>query len=383
MKSNNNFDFNIQRANPTPVYLQFKAQLKANIRRQKLTPGTKLPGIEALAENADIGVKTAYKGLSELIKERVCFKRPKQGTFVAGGKENNIATKKICCIYHSGSIADIERNIILAEIYRGLQERASENGIDIFFITGDPVDSLEFYLENDKIELTGVIMLEWDCYKEGVRLADIFPDIRFVYLNYHSEEFDETPRNIYGIFNDDFSGAFQVGEYMVQTGHKHLAVLSIASLAEDNYRKRIDGFKLALEEADYDLDSQLQIINESADSFQYSDLRKIGCCLARKAFRSGAHPSGLFVVNDVLALGALDYLTEHNLRSEVELFGYDNIFQSFSKENNFSTVAIDFRKMGKKAIDFIGGNRSYSSKYILLNPQLLIRKSHFESENHK
>ena len=380
MKSNNNFDFNIQRANPTPVYLQFKEQLKANIRRKKLTPGTKLPGIEALAENADIGVKTAYKGLSELIKERVCFKRPKKGTFVAGGKENNIATKKICCIYHSGSIADIERNMVLAPIYRGMQESASKLGIDIFFLTGDPVDSLEFYLENDKIELTGVIMLEWDCYKEGIRLADIFPDIRFVYVNYHSEGFDDTPRNVYGVFNDDFSGAFQAGEYLIQAGHKKLAILSI-TLSEDNYRKRVDGFKLALEEAGYDLDSQLKVIKEPLGNFNHTNLREVGYALAAEAFcgKAPTHPTALFVVNDVLALGALDYLTEHNLRSKVELFGYDNIFQDFSKENNFSTVAIDFQKMGEKAINLIGGSGAYSSKYIQLNPQLLIRKTDFNS----
>jgi DNA-binding LacI/PurR family transcriptional regulator len=380
MKSNTSFDFNIQRADPLPVYLQFKKQLKANIRRKKLTPGTKLPSIDELAASADIGVKTAYKGLSELIKERVCFKRPKKGTFVADDKGSNVATKKICCIYHSGSIADIERNIILASIYRGLQENASERGIDIFFLTGDPVDSLEFYLANDKIELTGVIMLEWDCYKEGVRLADIFPDIRFVYVNYHSEEFDETPRNIYGIFNDDFSGAFQVGSYMVQGGHKHLAVLSLP-LIEDNYRKRIEGFKQALLEADYDLDSQLQIIREPLANFNNTNLRQVGHCLAAKAFSKAPYPTALFVVNDVLALGAHEYLIEHDLRSKVELFGYDNIFQDLSKDNNFSTVAIDFQRMGRKAIDLIGGTKSYSSKYILLNPQLLIRRSNFEPEN--
>lgn len=382
MESNTNFNFDIRRADPLPVYLQFKKQLKANIRREKLTPGTKLPNIEALAASADIGVKTAYKGISELIKERVCFKRPKKGTFVAGGKENSIASKKICCIYHSAGMADIERDMVLAPIYRGMQESASKRGIDMFFISGDPVDSLEFYLENDKIDLTGVIMMEWDCYKEGIRLADIFPDIRFLYLNYHNEGFDETPRNIYGVFNDDFSGAFQAGEYLIQAGHKNLAVLSLA-LVEDNYRKRVDGFKRALSEADYDLDSQLQIIREPLESFKHNNLRKVGHYLASKAFRNGAHPTALFVVNDVLALGALDYLTEHNLRSKVELFGYDNIFQNFSKENNFSTVAIDFQKMGRKAINFIGGTKSYSSKYILLNPQLLIRKSYLKSEDNK
>jgi len=373
MESNTHFDFDIQRASSLPVYLQFKEQLKANIRRKKLAPGTRLPNIDVLAGGANIGVKTAYKGISELIKERVCFKRPKNGTFVAGERMNGITTKKICCVYHNVSMNDIEKNMMLGPIYRGMQEKASQCGVDMFFLTGDPVDSLEFYLENDKIDLTGVIMLEWDCYKEGVRLAEIFPEIRFVYLNYHSEKFDATPKNVYGVFNDDFSGAFQAGEYLAQAGHKLLAVLSV-ELVEDNYRKRVDGFKLALEDNGYDLDTQLLEIKEAFDINSDKDLRPAGYKLARKAYSKGQTPTALFVINDLIAEGALNYLKEHGLADKVELFGFDNIFPEISRDNNFSTVAVDFIRMGARAIDIIAGTESYCSKSMLLNPQLLIRK---------
>lgn len=368
------FGFNIQVASQVPVYQQFKDQLKAHIRRENLAPGTRLPNIESLAENAGIGVKTAYKGLNELIKERVCFKRPKKGTFVADENKCAITRKKICAIYCRSTKPNFERDNILGSIYRGMQSMASKHQIDICYISGDPVDSLEFYLGNDKMELTGVIILEKDSYEEGIRLAEIFPDIRFVFVNYHFEEFDKTPKNVYGVFNDDFSGAFQAGEYLCGEGHRQMAVLSL-NLVEDNYRKRLEGFRLALQESGYQLDSQLRVVEGRMENFSDHNLRRIGYRLTDQAFEGDFHPSALFVVNDVMALGALDYLKEHKLSQEVELFGYDNIYENFSRDNNFSTVGIDFQKMGERAMDFIGGSGHLSLKSMLLNPQMLVRKT--------
>jgi DNA-binding LacI/PurR family transcriptional regulator len=367
------FRFKIESACSVPMYIQFKDQLKDNICRQKIAPGTRLPDIVTLAASANIGVKTAYKGLNELVKERFCFKRPKKGTFVGNGKAVTKARKKICCIYYQpANIAALEKNILLGSIYHGLASKAIDLGVDMFFLTGDPVDSLEFYLKNEKIELSGVIMLEWECSKEGIRLAEIFPEINFIYLNFHSEEFENMPQNIYGIFNDDFGGAYQAAEYLIKAEHKDMAILSV-KLHEDNYRKRIDGFRQSLKENNYDEDEHLQVIIHPSKATSIEELRSIGYKLTKQVFSNEPFPTALFAVNDFLAQGALDYLKEYKLSDQVELLGYDNVVPEISRKNNFSTVAIDFHRMGSFAMDLLAGTVKYYSKNMLLTPQLLIR----------
>ena len=372
MKDITDFKFNIRRDSTDVLYIQFKEQLRANIQKLKLKSGTRLPDLESLAAEAGVSVKTAYKGLSELINENVCFRRPKKGTFVADIKKTPSFQKSVCCIYHKYSVADLEKNLIFGPIYRGIQQEAAKHEIDLVFLNGDPVDSLELYLENKKIRFIGVIMLEWDSYKEGIRLAHIYPNTRFIYLNYHDDSFETTPRNIFGIFNDEFSGAFQAAEYIASQNHQTVGLVSL-ELSEDNYRRRTEGFKMGLKDNGYKLEEQLLEVKCAPAEDQ---TRTLGNQLAAKLFHSSNPPSAVFAVNDLLILGVLDYLKKNNIEDKVELIGYDNIFPNISSDNKFSTVAVDFFKMGKRAVNILCGHAAYCSKSIYLNPQLLLRQNH-------
>ena len=375
MKNGNIFNFTIDEVSGIPAYRQFKEQIKTAIRRNNLPAGTRLPDIRTLAEAAGIGVKTAYKGICELIDERVCFKRPKKGTFVGGGNEAANRRKKICCIHHKAPFTDIMNgDLVVATIYRGIVERATAMNLDIFLITGNAENSLDFYLDNATIEVAGVIMLQGDSYDELIRLAQIFPQVKLIYLNEFSENFETAPHNVFGVFNDDFGGGFQAADYLVQSGHRQLAALTL-DIAGDNYRRRIKGFKAGLTGNGYCLATQFAELScPFIGHHQNDDLVRAGFRLAEAAFAGTVKPTALFTVNDFLAMGALNFLKSRKWENQVELFGYDNLASSLSSENYFSTVAVDFYRMGEKAIDLLTGETEYLSRTIILNPQLLVRK---------
>lgn len=365
------FDFDIRKADGTSIYLQFKAQLLANINRLKLTPGSRLPDITALAQQAGISVRTAYMGINELIKDKCCFKQPKKGTFVADPAILPSPRKRICALYHQAQISLIEHSIMFSQILKGLRSNAEKQQIDIFYMSGDIVNSLEFYLKNKTIELTGVIFLEFDSCREGVRLAQIFPELRFIFVNYYNLDFDRLPRNIFGVFNDDFSGGFQIGEYLWAREHRRFGTITIEQKSAV-FSNRIAGFRQAIKLNGGD--SEGEIIECSVPDEGPNALRRIGySCAARMAAAPGGLPPAIFAVNDFLADGALKYLREHKLEDKSELFGYDHVLPSLSLDGNFSTAAIDFVKMGKWAIDLAGNAKNYS-RSVLLQPQLLIHR---------
>ena len=86
----------IKEAAPVPVYKQIKEEIKNYLIENKVQEGTLLPDIKTIASIAGVSIKTVERALNELIKENICFRRPKKGTFV--GKINYTMKKKICGI---------------------------------------------------------------------------------------------------------------------------------------------------------------------------------------------------------------------------------------------------------------------------------------------
>ena len=77
-----------------PIYIQLKNQVKHFIVDNGLTKGTALPSIKVIADIAGVTLQTAERGMKELIKEGVCFRRPKKGTFV----DDIGLSKQVSCV---------------------------------------------------------------------------------------------------------------------------------------------------------------------------------------------------------------------------------------------------------------------------------------------
>lgn len=357
----------IEEANPLPIYKQIKEQIKTYIIENGIEEGTLLPDINTIASTAGVSLKTAERALNELIREGICFRRPKKGTFV--GKSSAAKQKRICGIYHAKGLRSFERDVIQSAIYRGITSQAEKEMMDIFFITPDAKESISFYLTHKELDFRGIIMLHWEGLKELEDLAKTFTDIKFVHLNYHLNGFDDTPSNIYGVFNDEYAGAYQMTEYLIGKGHKKIAVFS-KELPNENYRQRIEGYRHSLEDNGIRFRKSLVYTIERREE---TDLRDIGKKLASDLTDSGRRPTAILCVNDVMASGVIEYLREIGRDKEIEVAGYDNAIPHISRDHNFSTVKVDFEKMGAKAVDILTNKKGNYSKVLKITPQVLIR----------
>lgn len=70
-------------SNPVPLYRQIVDQIKEKVLSGELPPGTPLPSIRQLAEEAMTSVITTKRAYSELENEGIIVTRPGLGSFVA------------------------------------------------------------------------------------------------------------------------------------------------------------------------------------------------------------------------------------------------------------------------------------------------------------
>jgi DNA-binding LacI/PurR family transcriptional regulator len=362
--------FNIQNNSPDMLWQQVKDQLKNYISENKVPVGTQLPNVKVVALQAGVSLKTSERALQELVKEGTCFRRPKKGTFVGNGYAAPTVSR-ICGICHHENLDSFEGDILHSQVFQGIRMESC-NICDTFSLNGSPEESIRRYLEQRSFEMCGVIMLHWVNLTEGVDLANKFPDLRFIFVNYLVDNFENTPSNVYGVFNDDFGGAYQLADSLLTKGHKRFGIVSLDQ-ENQNYERRIEGFCSCVQSHGLKVPDD-NILSAPRDKKVYNldDLRELGQLQAEKLLDSDKVPSVIFAPNDYLAEGALQAIEANGMAGEIEVAGYD-AFAPFRQQIKFSTVAIDFEKMGRIAVKLLTDKSSYFSKITYVNPQLLIK----------
>lgn len=353
----------IKKKSDIPVYLQIKEQLKNYIIDEELPEGTMLPDIKTIAQTAKVSLRTAYLGIDELIKEGICFKRPKKGTFV--GKFSKTNQEQVICGIYSTSQA-FENQYLQMTMYRAINIQTAVYQYHPLIINHLPENTIEFYQAQKNMTMAGIIVFDWNDFDKGLELANRFPELRFVFLNFQTDKLEFAPPNAFSVFNDEFGGGYQMAEYLVGKGHRSFAVISI-DLEDQNYRRRIQGFAKALH------DNNISIPDTSFISLASKEEthQEFGYRQAEKLLSNISPPDAIFTVNDLIAEGVIAFLGKSGLNKKIEVTGYDYLQPTVSTEKRFSTMAIDFEKMAKKAIDIVSLPYQEFPRTIRIMPQLI------------
>ena len=363
-------NFKIVESSASPIYVQMADQIDRHLRAGRAGVGTRLPDLRSLAGMAGVSLKTADRALNELMRRGLCIRRPKKGTF--WGSSDIPTQKRVAAIYHDQGPRSFERNLVQSSIYHGLSQQADKLGVDLVFLTRDPIKSLAFYQSQPAIALLGTAMLHWQNPEKGIELAARFPAMRLVYINYWTEDFERTPENIRGVFNDDAGGAYQMTEQLLRRGHRRIALLGIDS---PNYRQRAEGFYACLRDHGFAVNPDLILLPPRNAK---RDLREQGARLAQTALARRRGITAIFCVNDIMAAGAADYARNAGLSNRICIAGYDHIIPSLGQEGGFSTIAVDFEAMGAKTMDLLAKPGPNDRKIFRIMPRLIARNDHIK-----
>lgn len=143
---------------------------------------------------------------------------------------------------------------------------------------------------------------------------------------------------------DDFDGAFQVTQHLIQQGYKRIAYLA----GPENLiisKQRMGGYRKALEQHNMPFDESLIVRGRAADN------EEIAKDLTFKLLSSPNPPDAMFAINDRAALGAMKAAKEKGLKipQDFAIAGFSNWEFTSMTDPAITTVDQPGFKMGQEA----------------------------------
>lgn len=182
--------------------------------------------------------------------------------------------------------------------------------------------------------------------------------------------FDKITKNINcsKVKVDDRKAAYEAVSYLIAKGYKRIAHFR-GGLIPQNSVDRFLGYKKALIDHDIAFDSSLVYMCDSNSDF--TD----GFNNAKKMIQDhGDNVDAIFTVNDLLAIGAIDYFNANDIKipERIALIGFSNWFVSSVLTPSLSSIEQHGFEMGSKSAQIVLHEIDCKNKGIPIEPQQII-----------
>lgn len=172
---------------------------------------------------------------------------------------------------------------------------------------------------------------------------------------------------------DDEYGGYIAAKYLIDQGHRDIALVTGSIKHDGVNEKRFLGYKRALNEAGifYNPD----YVFDGAVSYEQ------GCAAGKAIAQNYRKITAAFASADLIALGLINSLKEHNVEvpEDVSVIGFDNISILKFSMPPLTTVGQDITAKGMAAaealVGLIEGNGKYESMEKILPVNIIERKS--------
>jgi LacI family transcriptional regulator len=171
---------------------------------------------------------------------------------------------------------------------------------------------------------------------------------------------------------DNVQGAYTAVKYLIDEGHRRIAHISNAPFSYTSSRDRLEGYRMALAEADIPYDDQLVLEGDFIDTSGYAPMRHLLALHDR--------PTAIFVGSDVVALGAIEALYERGLTipDDISVIGFDDIWVAKHLRPPLTTIRLPAYELGRRAgetmVQIIRGE-TLPMLRVLLPTELIMRQS--------
>ncbi|WP_125154313.1 LacI family DNA-binding transcriptional regulator [Clostridium rectalis] len=323
--------------------------------------------LKHIAEKLNISVAAVSKALnnssdiSEKTKRLVC-ETAKAMNYTPNAIARGLVTNKTNTI---GIIIPDITNPFYPEIELGIEDTVSKKGYNVFLCNSNgKVKREEEYMRlliSKKVD--GIIWAPVG--GENTELINNI-EIPLVTLCIKSGYENE---NFIGI--DDFQGGYIATKHLLANGYKNILYIGDKNNIKST-KERLNGYKKALNEFNIEIKDELIV----GGSFT----RESGYEITKEIFTNYKDIDGIFAVNDLIALGAMQALRELGFKipDEVGIVGFDDI--SFAKLEEISLTSVIQPKynMGTLAADMILRKIENNDKFcenVTLQPKLAIRST--------
>ncbi|MFE4470223.1 LacI family DNA-binding transcriptional regulator [Leifsonia sp. NPDC056824] len=255
------------------------------------------------------------------------------------------------------------QDFVLATIYEGIDEAATEHSVSAFVTNS--LDDAELRSARTESMLDRRVdgLIFGDAHLDDPFLDALAErDVPFVLTSRRSGDH-------IAVTCDDELGGRRVAEHLLASGRRDVAILAGLPFASTG-RERTRGVVDAYREAGIDIPEH-RIVSIGFDA-------AAGREGAERIFAEKPYPDAMFATNDFAAIGALGVIERMGLRvpEDVALVGYNDTPLAASDALSLTTVRSPMHEMGRRALETllraIDGEQVESQR---LKPELIVRRS--------
>ena len=350
------------------LYRQISERIRKEIEEGKLPPLSRLPSMDDLAKTHGVNKITVRKALGELRAEGLIYSVPAQGTFVAdplAPREKPAQTSMI----NVGLVGYVLRKESFGpyhlEIVAGMQtELSRQHAALVILPAGGLINEDDYFRLVKRAHVDAVIYL-----------GPIAPPILGHLIRQGPPavvaDAPEGSGHADVICFDNAAGAKAAAEHLYEMGHREFALITgddqVASMEREAaaiayWKGR--GIPTAS-------------IRRIAGDFS----RESGTKAGEQLLRGKSVPTGIFCLNDEMAVGLLAALQASGrcrVPQDVSVIGFDDIFWAASSVPALTTVRLDKCLLGRLAAQRVMERLqepSLPATYIRVEPQIMLRSS--------
>jgi len=257
-------------------------------------------------------------------------------------------------------------NPFFSEIVKGIIEASTKETYDIFLCVSNwDADREASYLSAlKKKQVDGFII-------KPARDQDvsIYEKIKMPHVILESWE---KMNNSCSISLNNEKGGYMAADHLIKSGYKNIGFLA-GNEESLSSKQRKEGWQKALREAG---------MTENENNCKYTTFSIEGGYEAtKKLIEDDDTIDGIFAANDVIALGALQYLSENDISvpERIGVIGFDNISYSKLPQIMLTTVNQPVYEMGtiafESVVEMLQGESELKGKSIVFEPELIVRRT--------
>jgi LacI family transcriptional regulator len=330
----------------------------------------KAPTIKEIARIANVSAMTVSRALNNrhsvrgATREKILKIANRLG-YMPNRIARSLVSKKSDLI--SLIVADIS-NPFFAEISRGIEDRARENGYHVIFSsTDDDPKNLESCVRMMREMGVDGFIIAAVSLKEPIVDELLDQEIPVVLINRRIKK-----SNVNYVVVDNYKGAYLAVEYLINIGYKKIGIISGRSSVSTG-KERLQGYRKGL------LDHGLKFKKEYSSQGPFTE--EHGKKAAKKMLTLKNRPEAIFAASDNIALGVMNAAGELGLKipEDLAIVGFDDTIFSSNSKIRLTTVSQRKYEMGERGvqilIDLIENQQSDYINKVVLEPRLIIRES--------
>ncbi|HCE46496.1 MAG TPA: hypothetical protein DET40_23370 [Lentisphaeria bacterium] len=236
----------------TPLHLQIRESLRADIRSGKYALGEKVPSTSQLCEMHNVSAITVRRAISDLIGEGVLRGIFSRGVYVASAASGKAPASRVIGVIFSYD----EMNPFFGQVFKGIQDVLKLFGYNTFLETSREDESAEAAIIRKMLNdgVSGIIMTPCDRHVKGesVELINGLAERGFPIV---LVDFKPEGANAACVCADNEEAGRSSTRYLLELGHRKIAFLSKEDLPTISARLR--GFRQAFQEAGLKIDERL------------------------------------------------------------------------------------------------------------------------------